>query len=71
MARESEIPLEECANARLPFPPEDLEDKGRPATRIPEGAPGDNWIDDTFWLQEEPEPQSEPVVRRVSPRRKK
>ena len=71
MARESEIPLEECANARLPFPPEELEDKGRPATRIPEGAPGDNWIDDTFWLQEEPEPQSEPVVHRVSPRRKK
>ena len=44
MARESEIPLEECANVRLPFPPEDLEDKGRPATRIPEGAPGDKLV---------------------------
>ena len=84
MARESEIPLEECPTARLPYPPNEEKEKGRPVSRVPEGGPGDDWIDDTFWLEESKEDaakdgklssknlQDNPptVVRRVSPRRK-
>ena len=51
MARESEIPDGECPAARLPFPePEEEEERGRKPRRRPEGDPGDDWIDDTFWL---------------------
>ena len=66
MARESEIPLEECPTARLPYPPNEENEKGRPVSRVPEGRPGDDWIDETFLLEESPAT----VIRRVSPRRK-
>ena len=82
MARGSEIPLAECPNARLPFPVEEVDGKGRAPKQIPEGAPNDNWFDDTFWLKTEAESELEANVipkevetrkevgRRVSPRRK-
>ena len=55
IARESEIPLDECPNARLPFQEEEPEESVKPVTRrrsprINEGSEHDNWIDDTFWL---------------------
>ena len=82
MARESEIPLAECPNARLPFPVKEVEGKGRAPKQIPEDAPNYNWFDDTFWLKTEAECEHETnviprevetrkeVSRRVSPRRK-
>ena len=47
MARESEIPLVECPEARLPFPMEDtnIAESLKPKIIIPEGAANDNWID--------------------------
>ena len=51
VAREQEIPLEECPQARLPFPQEDEEDVGRKSNKIPEGAPNDNWVEDHYWLR--------------------
>ena len=82
IAREAEIPLDECPQARKPFPTEEREDGG--ASKVPEGHPTDDWFDDTFWLttqQKEdvvkkntlPPPDSQSKdqpVRRVSPRRK-
>ena len=52
MARESEIPLEECPEARLPFPKEEtqLEGKEDQEKRIPEGDPDDNWEDISYLL---------------------
>ena len=85
MARESEIPLNECPQARKPYPSEQVQE-GRPPRRVPEGAPDDDWYDDTFWLTpEEMEgeignntlPTQNDVNadkqdgRRISPRRKK
>ena len=51
VARESEIPLAECPTARLPFPQPEEEEIGRQPKEIPEGAPDDNWIDDSYWLR--------------------
>ena len=82
IAREAEIPLAECPEARKPFPTEEREDGG--VSKVPEGHPTDDWFDDTFWLttqQKEdvvkkntlPPPDSQSKdqpVRRVSPRRK-
>ena len=85
MARESEIPLAECPKARLPFPTQEEQEKGRTPKQIPEGAPDDNWFDDTFWLntnveelkeanqlprREKTEEGKDIVIKRVSPRRK-
>ena len=84
MARESEIPLHECPQARKPYPSEQVQ-AGRPPSRVPEGGPNDDWHDDTFWLT--PEEKDETVgsntlpeqnevntdqqdSRRISPRRK-
>ena len=53
MARESEIPLIECPEARLPFPKEEnilTENLGQDK-RIPEGAADDNWIDVSHVLE--------------------
>ena len=85
MAREAEIPLSECPRARLPFPLEQVPE-GRQLRKLPEGAPEDDWYDDSFWLtpveqeeavrsntlptQEEKASTEEKVVRRVSPRTK-
>ena len=55
MARESEIPIGECPQARLPFPrAEVLEVQEEPAKQIPEGTPSDNWVDDSYWLNSVP-----------------
>ena len=85
MAREAEIPLAECPNARLPFPTAIAQGKGRTPKEVPEGGPNDNWFDDTFWLRtdaeeieganqlpprETSEDEKPKVVKRVSPRRK-
>ena len=85
MARESEIPLAECPKARLPFPTQEEQENGRTPKQIPEGAPDNNWFDDTFWLntnveelteanqlprREKTEEGKDIVIRRVSPRRK-
>ena len=51
VARESEIPLSECPNARLPFPQEEVEEIGRRPKQIPEGAQDDNWVEDSYWLR--------------------
>ena len=52
IAREAEIPLAECPEARLAFPrAEEVEAKtGNKDAETPEGGPGDNWVDDSFWL---------------------
>ena len=85
MARESEIPLSECPQARQPYPSEQVQE-GRPPSRVPEGAPDDDWYDDTFWLTPEEKKgtvssntlpaqnevdNDEQDGRRISPRRKK
>ena len=53
MARESEIPLIECPEARLPFPKEEniLTGNLGQDKRIPEGAADDNWIDVSHVLE--------------------
>ena len=54
MAREAEIPLTECPEARLPFPTlQDTDSKKQSHSRvIPEGAPDDNWIDGSHILND-------------------
>ena len=56
IAREAEIPLAECPEARLAFPrAEVVETKTRNKDEnTPEGAQGDNWVDDSFWLNYAP-----------------
>jgi len=52
VARESEIPLSQCPQARLPFPEEaDMEDK-EVIRRVPEGEVGDDSEDASFYLEE-------------------
>ena len=51
VAREAEVPLEECPKARLPFPEGEEEEVGRQSKRIPEGDQNDDWIDDHYWLR--------------------
>ena len=57
MARESEIPLEECPTARLPFQEEHPEVQPRRSTRIRarEGTDKDSFEDDSFLLQQREE----------------
>ena len=52
MARESEVPLAECPEARLPFPllEKPTSNHSDMSKVIPEGAADDNWVDDSFWL---------------------
>merc|ERR1712030_110152 len=52
MARESEIPLEECPEARLPFPElQDADSKELTHSRVlPEGAADDNYVDNSHQL---------------------
>ena len=53
VARESEIPLSQCPQARLPFPEEaDMEDKEVIRRRVPEGEVGDDSEDASFYLEE-------------------
>ena len=56
IAREAEIPLAECPEARLAFPrAEVVEAKSRNKdANTPEGAHDDNWVDDSFWLNYAP-----------------
>ena len=51
MARESEVPLEECPEARLPFPVQEEEGTLRSKKHTPEGKPNDNFVDNSFWLR--------------------
>ena len=51
IARESEVPLNDCPKARLPFPQEDIGNLGRHPEHVPEGARDDNWEDDHYWLR--------------------
>ena len=54
MARESEIPLEECPNARLPFQKveeEKVQPRRSKRIRDREGSDKDNFVDDSFLLQ--------------------
>ena len=52
LARESEVPLAECPDARLPFPKDEVQEVKETVKpkRIPEGAVDDNWIDDSYVL---------------------
>ena len=52
MARESEIPLEECPEARLPFPElQNADSKELTHSRVlPEGADDDNYVDNSHLL---------------------
>ena len=61
IAREAEIPLAECPEARLAFPrAEEVEAKtGNKDAETPEGGPGDNWVDDSFWLNYAPTQESQ------------
>ena len=54
MAREAEVPISECPNARLPFPQTEENIPARQQKRIPEGHAADDWIDDSFWLTPAP-----------------
>ena len=54
MAREAEVPISECPNARLPFPQAEENVPARQQKRIPEGHAADDWIDDSFWLTPAP-----------------
>ena len=81
IARETEVPHEECPLARLPLPIADSEAQGK-AKVVPEGAPHDNWVDDSYWLNVAPPEQQrtdpnmppqlldEPARPRRSPRRR-
>ena len=85
MAREAEIPLAECPEARLAFPrAEVVEAKtGNKDARTPEGAQSDNWVDDSFWLnyaplqepleddEDVPESQQQQKGRKKSPTQRK
>ena len=51
VARESEIPLNECPNARLPFPQPEVQQVGRQTKHVYEGSLEDNWVDDSYWLR--------------------
>ena len=56
MARESEIPLEQCPNARLPFQEEETTEPRRSArVRAREGTDKDDFVDDSFLLQQREE----------------
>ena len=52
MARESEIPTEECPQARQPFPmlQEDESKEPHHLKIVPEGATDDNWVDGSHLL---------------------
>ena len=52
MARESEIPSEECPQARQPFPilQEDESKEPNHLKIVPEGATDDNWVDGSHLL---------------------
>ena len=54
VARESEIPLNICPRARLPFPEEDIDETGRQPKKQPEGAKDDDWVEDHYWLRSRP-----------------
>merc|ERR1712121_170353 len=61
IAREAEIPSAECPEARLAFPrAEEVEAKtGNKDAETPEGGPGNNWVDDSFWLNYAPTQESQ------------
>merc|ERR1712121_90634 len=67
IAREAEIPLAECPKARLAFPrAEEVEAKtGNKDAETPEGGPGDNGVDDSFWLNYAPTQESQTEYENV------
>ena len=64
MTRESEIPLEECPEARLPFPLEVDENRTAPVIkkRIPEGAEGDDYSDTSYHIEVPVNPEEELIL---------
>ena len=56
IAREAIVPLTECPLARIPFPM--IEDETLAEAReVPEGAPQDDWVLDSYWLNVAPPEQ--------------
>ena len=65
IAREAEVPLAECPLARIPFPMIENEALGE-AREVPEGAPQDDWVLDSYWLNVVP-PQQQGTNPNIPP----